>query len=391
MEINIKKFLELRSLPHLYQIDDNIIMEILYGFDNNDIKKIKKSYKKNIIPNKNNKIKIIKDKIVNKIKLILNKLSQNNIHNLVLEFIENIKINTQDDFNDFINIIYLKILSEINFVKIYLEFFQNIICIYTKLFNFNYNYFYDLIETKFMNDYFNSNNEDYTDNKNIIFVEDDVANDFRINNLFLIKEMVNNLYFNNDILTIIDTKILNQTMYLSDIYYWFKDTNISKENIKLIKNILDTYHNIEIRDKILLENLISPYDCSEQKKNKIIFFKKVSFDDNVNDLLKNFSINNNYKLIKVFIEINCNEINNKTKFCEISFSNYFLNNFTFILELIEKLIIDEILSKNNICQALININENNNDLINENIDMKSNLISLLKKLDILKNLEFLTF
>lgn len=279
MELNIKKFWQIKNTPNVSYLDNDIINEILCSFENNEIKKIKKSYKKsnNNIINKNNKIKINKDKISNKIKLILNKLSHNNIHNLVLEFIQNIKINTQDDINEFISTIYVKMLSEISFVKVYLDFFKNIICTYNKFFNFNY--FYDLIETKFMNDYDNL----LINDKNYIIIET-MSDDFRINNLILIKEMVNSSYFNNNILELINFKILNQTMYLSDIYFWFKDTQIDLENINLIKKILNSNDNIEIRDKILLQNLIPNED--EPKKNKIIFKKKNTFDDNVNELLK---------------------------------------------------------------------------------------------------------
>ena len=205
--------------------------------------------------------------------------------------------------------------------------------------------------------------------------------------------MVNSLYFNNEIVNVIDSKILNQTMYLTDIYYWFKDTNINKENVDLIKNILDTHTNIEIRDKILLQNLISPYNDNDNnnKKNKIIFKKKNSFDDNVNELLNNYLINNNNNLIKIFIETNCKEINEKNKFCELILTSYFVNNFTFILELIEELIVNQILFKSNISKALININKENSNLINKSLNMKSNLIIKLKHLGITKNLEFIIF
>jgi len=387
MELNIKNFLKLRNLQQTTYLENDIINEILYSFESNDVKKVKKnSYKKNnFINNKNNKIKINKDKVSNKVKLILNKLSENNINNLVLEFIQNIKINTQDDFNDFISTIYLKTLSEISFVNIYLDFLKNIICTYNKIFNFNYNYLYDLIETKFMNDYFNVS---INDDNSVIF--ESMSDDFRINNLKLIKELVNNSYFDDRILKIIDSKILNQTMYLSDIYFWFKDTQINKENINLIKIILDKQNDIEIRDKILLQNLISPYE-NEPKKNKIVFKKKKnnSFDDNVNELLNNFLINNNPTLIKSFIESKCKEINEKNKFCEIIIISYFLNKFTCILDLIEDLIVNQILYKSNVSKGLISINNQNSEIINKNIKLKTELILKLKNLGITKNLEFL--
>lgn len=279
MKININSFLQLKKNSSNIELDESIIVQILSYFDNNDNKKSKKAYhkknNKNIITNKSiilnkptliNKNIMVKDNMLNKIKLILNKLSQNNIHNLILEFINNIKINSQEDFNNFLKIIYVKILSEIKFVKVYLDFLKNIICLYNRSYDFNCKYLYDLIEYKFKYDYFNTN---------FLPVYENMSDDYRINNLKLIREMVNLHFLNNSIIQIIDSQILQQTIYISDIYEWFKNTNITSENIKIIKNLLDIYINIDIRDKILLQNLISDQNLEiEPKKNKIIFLKK---------------------------------------------------------------------------------------------------------------------
>lgn len=192
MKININSFLQLKKISSNIELDDNIIQQILSYFDNNDNKKSKKSnYKKNnksitsnkstitnksMITNKSTNKILVKDNILNKIKLILNKLSQNNIHNLIIEFINNIKINSQEDFNNFLKIIYVKILSEIKFVKVYLNFLKNIICLYNKLYNFNSKYLYDLIENKFKYDYFNTN---------YLNVYEDMPDEYRINNLLI--------------------------------------------------------------------------------------------------------------------------------------------------------------------------------------------------------------
>ena len=85
--------------------------------------------------------------------------------------------------------------------------------------------------------------------------------------------MVNYNYFNNNLVKEIDTLMLNQSKYLSDIYTWFKDTTIEIDNVNIIKNILEK-NNIEIRDKILLQNLILPHQEELPKKSKIIFKKK---------------------------------------------------------------------------------------------------------------------
>jgi len=384
MEISIKNFYNLKDSSQNKELDLNTINFILDSFDNNDNKKSKKfsSYKKNSIIQKNSKVKIVKDKISNKVKLILNKLSQNNVNNLILEFIQNIKINSIEEYNEFLKTIYLKILSEINFVKIYLTFLLNIACTYNKLLNYDISYFVELVENKFMSDYFNINNNDYLDDNN---------EDNRINNLKLIRELIAMDFFDNNIEQYVNNKILTQNNYLSDIYYWFKDVQLESETVLIIKNLLNKQNDIEIRDKILLQNIISPYETEPIKKSKLIFKKKKtnnsSFDDNVVELLNDYLINDNYIIIKSFIESKCQEIPEKNNFCEVMLNMYLTNNYKCILDLIEELINNQVLFKSNISKGLINI-YNNNDLLKNNKNEKD-LVNKLKILGITKNLEFI--
>jgi hypothetical protein len=385
MEISIKNFYNLKDSSQNKELDLNTINFILDSFDNNDNKKSKKfsSYKKNSIIQKNSKVKIVKDKISNKVKLILNKLSQNNVNNLILEFIQNIKINSIEEYNEFLKTIYLKILSEINFVKIYLTFLLNIACTYNKLLNYDISYFVELVENKFMSDYFNINNNDYLDDNN---------EDNRINNLKLIREMIAMDFFDNNIEQYVNNKILTQNNYLSDIYYWFKDVQLESETVLIIKNLLNKQNDIEIRDKILLQNIISPYETEPIKKSKLIFKKKKtnnsSFDDNVVELLNDYLINDNYIIIKSFIESKCQEIPEKNNFCEVMLNMYLTNNYKCILDLIEELINNQVLFKSNISKGLINIYDNN-DLLNKNNKNEKDLVNKLKILGITKNLEFI--
>jgi hypothetical protein len=386
MEINITNFLLLKNLSSNKDLEINTINFILSCFDNNDNKKTKKtSYKKNLNIQKNSKVKIIKDKISNKVKLILNKLSINNINNLVIEFIQNIKISSLEEYNEFLKTIYLKIISEFSFVKIYLEFLLYISSAYTKLLNYNISYFIDLIEIKFYSDYFNKEV-----NENIIESNDDN----RINNLKLIREMISLEYLNNNIEQEINNKILLQTNYLSDIYYWFKNINIDNNIVASIKYILNNYQNIDIRDKILLQNIIGPYDIEHEleqeqtKKNKIIFKKKniLSFDDNIIELLHNYLVNDNYIIIKAFIECNCKEMSEKNHFSDIMINMYITNSYKGILDLIEELINNQVLYKSNISKSIINLHNNDPDIFNKN---EQDLIYKLKILGITKNLDFL--
>ena len=268
METCVKNFYQLKNSPQNKDLDISIISFILDSFDNNDSKKSKKFslYKKNNNIQKNNKVKILKDKISNKVKLILNKLSQNNINSLVLEFIQNIKIGTIEEYNEILKTIYGKILSEISFIKVYLTFLKYIACTYNNVFNFNISYFIELIQNKFMSDYFNINNDECC--------QDYSNDDHRINNLILIREMIAMNIFDNSITQFINTKILRQKIYLADIYYWFKDIQIDTTIVTSIKDILNNHYDIEIRDKILLQNIIAPFETETIKKNKIVFKTK---------------------------------------------------------------------------------------------------------------------
>ena len=71
---------------------------------------------------KNSKLQFDKNKIDNKINLILNKISNDNIDLLVREFIDKISYINQNDFNLFLSLIYKKIINEIQFVDYYINF-----------------------------------------------------------------------------------------------------------------------------------------------------------------------------------------------------------------------------------------------------------------------------
>ena len=134
---DIDTFFQYRHLEECKNLDENIINSILNLFNSNYDIKHKKNKKVFIKKSensilKNSKLQSMKDKISNKVNLILNKLSDTNIDNLVIEFIQNIKLNNIDDYNEFLQSIYNKIILEVNFIKNYLSFFKIITYIYEK-------------------------------------------------------------------------------------------------------------------------------------------------------------------------------------------------------------------------------------------------------------------
>lgn len=259
--IEIKKFIDLKNNINCQNLETDTINLILNSFDFNDVKKQKNKKFSNQIQ-KSSKIKLVKDKNGNKINLILNKISENNIQNILIEFFTNIKINNIEDYNEFIKIIYIKMLMETTFLKIYFDFFKNIINTYNVMNKWVCSFFYDLVENKFKLDYYDDIVSCDWD-----FLKEYNSENYRINNLNIIREMIIQEFLNNNFECTINTEILTQIKYFSDIYYWFKDTTITDEQCIKITEI--TNNDIDVRDKILLQSLIDT-----PKTNKIIFKKK---------------------------------------------------------------------------------------------------------------------
>jgi hypothetical protein len=379
MESNIKNFIQLKNHKDCKDLDINIITYIIDSFEFTEVKKKQKTYsnnKKATLIIKNPKIKLMKDKISNKVNLILNKLSENNLSNLLLEFFQNIKINTNEDFNEFIKTIYIKMLTEINFFKLYLDFFKNVVEVYKRVYSFNISYFYDLIEYKFKYDYFDTNE--------IEFLKDYDIEEYRLNNLTIIKELVNEKIINDSLIELVSKEILEQNKYYSDIYYWFKNIKLSKDQINIITELIN--NEIQVRDKILLEDLISEYYL-EPKKNKIIFKNKkpTTLENKIETLLNEYILIDKLTDIHNFIDENCIETTDKNKFTEQLLLFYFTkNDEDKILNLIKNLVNDQVLFKSNFSRALLSLSMTRNDF-NEN---KENLLlQVLKQLGITKGLE----
>jgi hypothetical protein len=234
--LDLNLFLTFKNNEEALELDSvtsNLLNE-LFGLDRNRRKKVNKNGV-NIL--KNHKIQSKKDTIVNRVNLILNKLSESNITLLVVEFIENINQVTSEEFNEIQKTIYLKIVSEINFVKIYLQFLQIIGYLYNKVMNYDLSYFYSIVEAKFKLDYniaYSYQDEMYSF---INMMEGEMK---RINNLILIKNLVENNFMSDQILSDCDKVIINQTKFLPDIYYWFNSRNrdLSASETTIIKNYL---------------------------------------------------------------------------------------------------------------------------------------------------------
>jgi len=311
--MNIDIFLQYKNLDECKYINEDklILLNDLIG---NKIKNIKKN---NLNILKNHKIQNKKETITSKINLILNKLSNNNVDQLLNEFIENINKIDIIVFNEIINIIYKKMINDIKFVNDYIIFLFKLIMIYNSVLNYNEEYIISLIESQFKYIYC-----DIKTDFNIILDLDEI---FRINTQIIIKKLVDYNILSTDVLEECKTIILNQNKYLTDIYNWIKliDKKISTEDTLIIKDKIAKANNI--RDIVLLESLfINNDNCininviNKSNDNKDVF------------QLECYNIFDEYIMIELledviyFIHNKC--INNINIFLMHLFNKYFSTN-----------------------------------------------------------------
>ena len=390
--MDIEQFLNYKNNP------ENKIMNMdkIFNYDKNiKYNKKRNRYNKRKMNNllKNNNLQQQKKKIENKINLILNKLSLKNIDNIIIEFIKNIELTNSKDYNIFLKTLYIKILNEIQFIDIYILFYEIISNIYEKKFNYNSEYFINIIEEKINNDYLNiSLNQEWLNKY--------TNENYRKNNLEIIKKLIKNKLLNNKMEILVNSIILNQNKYLSDIYYWFINLNISDNNKLKIKSILK--NNISFREKTLINNLfennkniIKPIIQKNYLQKNIIkpIIKPIIQEDNNNRFIiecENIYEEYNYlgliDEIICFINDNCKTANVKNLFCKIGIEFYLKNNDNKIITLFDKLIDKKYLYKSNLSRGLSYLIKNNYKYNDKKMIF---FLTFLKNKGITKNIEFL--
>jgi hypothetical protein len=98
-------------------LSENIISNILDSFSKSNIKVMKCS-KKQVSAIKTNKVQAKKDLNENKIIMIMNKISDNNINDLIGEYLSNILVDTEEKYNVIMTEIFNKMVKDINLLKI---------------------------------------------------------------------------------------------------------------------------------------------------------------------------------------------------------------------------------------------------------------------------------
>jgi len=392
--LDLNVFLSYKTHNDVQELDSNTqdILSVLFG-NTEKYKNLKKA-KKNINILKNQKLQNKKDSIVNRVNLILNKLSESNIDNLVIEFIENINQVSLENFEDIQKAFYFKIMAEVNFVKIYLKFLKIIGYLYNKVQSYDLSFFISIVEYKFNIDYmqFPINSED-----RYSFLSEMEGETKRINNMILIKNLVENDIISDKLLPVCDKIILNQKIYLPDIYHWFnsKSRELNKNEIDVIKSILNCINTP--RDKILLENLINKVKTSQPQVKEVE--REVVVGDTLKleteNIIDEYVLIKSFDDIKHFIDTRCLDAIAKNKFCEQLVDKYFLVNIESsqdIIDLIKQLIKSHTLFKSNLSRGVIMLNNNWKDKsidYNKPIMRMKTLLSMMKSIGITKGLESL--
>jgi hypothetical protein len=347
-------------------LNDKIIQTIMDSFSKSNIKVIK-YVKKQVNVMKTNKIQAKKDLNENKIIMIMNKISDNNINELIGDYLNNILMDTEEKYNTIILEIFNKMIKDIKFIDNYIKFAIKIFIIEKKRLNLIPETFIEILINTLIN---------------INSTENDRAGCYEI-----IKHLVKYNFFNDSIINFISNYVLNttDTNHYIDVYNWFNGLNIiNNYNISSISKKCEEYS--MNREKILIDSLID--------SKKIININTVEVIENNNDVFKT-SINNildEYEFLKSidevieFINTDCININEKNTFCKEFIIFYNDKNISEGLNLIDLLIKKKVLFKSNISKGLIlYLQEINNDTTKNSYIIE--ILKYLKNNNITKNIE----
>jgi hypothetical protein len=397
----INSFLSFKYNTEVQELDDNVIENLFLIFGPIDKNKKGKKFvkKSNINILKNHKIQNKKDNIVNRVNLILNKLSETNLDVLIVEFLENINQVDVENFEEIQKTFYLKIITEINFIKIYLQFLKIIGFIYWKVQFYDLSYFISIVESKFKLDY---TEFDIQPDSKFDFVREFDGETKRINNLILIKNLIEQKFICESLNEDLDKIIINQSIFLPDIYYWYNSRNkeMSNDEKNLISDLLKS-SKLNSREIVLLESLINKSNKPKQipiiKQNTIVSteIKTDTLKLELDNIIEEYTLFKSFEEIKYFIENRCSDAISKNKFCETILDKYFISNKEIsneLIDLLKQLIKNQILFKSNLSRGLLLINNSWKDRIvdyNKPNEKMKGILNVLKSIGITKNIEFL--
>lgn len=299
--MNIETLLNIKNHPDCLILDEdrlNIIKSIL-----NVTNFKKKKNNKNVNITKKPNFLLKKNKIDNKIIYILNKLSESNINDLLVEFIKNININDINDYNIILEKIYYKLLEDSSFIQYYTLYLINIIKIIYKKYQYKPDHLINLIDITITDTYNKFNNNDETK---------------RINFIIFINELIKNNFFNQMFIDYFSNLLVSQNKYIIDIKKWFSFYDIN--------NYVDKLKNIKIddlRNKLIFESIFDKNQSSNNNDNPIKQVENIKtvnleteFDNECENIIEEYMYLKLNEEILYFIKNNCTTKEKKNKFIQ---------------------------------------------------------------------------
>jgi hypothetical protein len=226
----------------------------------------------------------------------------------------------------------------------------------------------------------------------------------------IIKMLVKYEFFNKKIIDFMSNNIIktqDKSRYI-DCYNWFNGIDsITLDNYKddILSIAIKCNNENMNREKILIESLIDikiaeSIDITETTEStestetthieEIEEVKTIetveasdSFNTSLINILEEYQFIKSVEEIIEFINIECQDINNKNSFC-MEVINSFSNNIAEGLNLIDTLIKKRVLFKSNISKGLVMFLNKNENIINNNIVQ---ILKYLKTNNITKNIE----
>jgi hypothetical protein len=393
--MNSINLLQLKNNVKCTHLSETLINIILNTFTQSNIKTFK-GPKKTINVLKSNKIQIKKDLTENKLIMIMNKISHNNINELIKEYllIPNICV---EQYNIIQNEILEKMVKDITFIDIYIPFIIKVFSIEKYRLNIEPIYFINKLEE--IISYY------YLGLPLVTNILLDKNNEIeRLSYLKIINKLFMFNFFKQDIEKYISTILLQQQNKI-DIYYWFFENNLSNKYINQINsNIVFCKENNMIRETLMLESLFQNQDLTTQIKPTKIESTKTESNIYIENIIEEYMYIESTEEIINFITNECKDLENKNLFCKELLIRFFnidikkqasiegdtVHNPTqkikSICDLFYELINKKIIFKSNISRGLILFLESapSNKIVTSLMEY---LLKFLKTNNITKNIE----
>lgn len=360
-------------------LDNKIIKDIKTLFNLSTTKQ------KKIISKKNNNLKNFKfrqdkNKISNKIILILNKITEKNFENLLVEFICNIEIKSLNDYKIIQEDIFLKILKDISFIDNTINFVIDIFKIVNYLHDYKPNHFFNIINNyieeiylKSMSNEFDFFEKLYDENNRNSFI-------ILLNKLIKINIIKKEFDFSNI--------LLNQNEKIVDIYNWFILNEINEDNKSKINNKLNKLF-LSNREKILLTSLLENTETNTKNiiidNDEEILINNDTFINEITNLFDEYVWLKDENEIIEYLKESSLDFDSKNLLCENLLKYYFTHFDSEIkwFKLINIIISKKLIFKSNLSKAL----KKHCNKIEQNKTKVKELLILFKQNNITKNIE----